>query len=170
MDPISLLVIIIINTVIAIFVFELIMRWLRKRIAAKGNERIARNLINFFRLIFYCFLAIVQLGIWGVNIVALLAGAGFLGIIIGLAVQQPLGNFFSGIYVVISRIVRRDDVITINCIGSGILITGKVCHIGFSHTELIDKAGKLNVVPNNVLVSSILVRHKKSDRHPFDMK
>lgn len=148
-------------------VFELLMRWLKKRITAKGNERIARNLINFFRLIFYCFLGIVELGIWGTNLLSILAGAGFLGIIIGLAVQQPLSNFFSGIYVVMSRIVRRDDIISINCIGSGIIIEGKVSHIGFSHTELIDKSGKLNVVPNNVLVSSILIRHDRAKRHKW---
>ena len=159
--------IIIINTIVFIAIFELLMRWLRKAIAAKGNEQIARRIINIFRLIFYCFLGIVELGIWGVDLVAILAGAGFLGIIIGLAVQQPLSNFFSGIYVVISRIVRRDDIISINCIGSGIIITGKVSHIGFSHTELIDKSGKLNVVPNNVLVSSILIRLNRAKRRRF---
>jgi len=159
--------IIAINTVILVVLFELLMRWLKKRITTKGNERIARNLVNFFRLMFYCFLGIVELGIWGVNLFSLLAGAGFLGIIIGLAVQQPLSNFFSGIYVVMSRIVRRDDVISINCIGNGIIITGRVSHIGFSHTELIDGTGKLNIVPNNVLVSSILIRNRRALRRPW---
>jgi small conductance mechanosensitive channel len=164
-DVVFRIAIIIINTVILIAIFEFLMRVLRKRITAKGNKRMAGQVINIFRLIFYSFLGIVELGIWGANILSILAGAGFLGIIIGLAVQQPLSNFFSGIYVVISRIVRRDDVISVNCIGSGIIITGKISHIGFSHTELIDKSGKLNVVPNNVLVSSILIRHDRAKRH-----
>ncbi len=159
--------IIVINTVVFVAIFELVMRWLKKTITAKGNEQVARRLINVFRFVFYCFLAIVELGIWGVNLVAILAGAGFLGIIVGLAVQQPLSNFFSGIYVVISRIVRRGDVISINCVGSGILITGRVSHIGFSHTELVDRSGKLDVVPNNVLVSSILVRLDRAKGHTW---
>jgi len=164
-DVVFRIAIIIINTFILVVIFEFLMHLLRKRITAKGNKQMAGQVINIFRLIFYLFLVIVELGIWGANIISILAGAGFLGIIVGLAVQQPLSNFFSGIYVVISRIVRRDDVISINCIGSGIIITGKISHIGFSHTELIDKSGKLNVIPNNVLVSSILVRLDRAKRH-----
>jgi small conductance mechanosensitive channel len=161
-------IVITITVVASVIVFEALMRWLRKAIESKSNRRNTRRVINIFRLIFYCFVAIVELGVWGVNLVAILAGAGFLGIIIGLAVQQPLGNFFSGVYIVISRIVKEGEVISVNAIGSNIMITGIVRHIGFSHTELLDSKGRLNIVPNNVLISSILTRldgHEKEKVH-----
>ena len=150
-----------VSAVIVVLLFEMLMRWLRSVIIQRTNRQIIRRLVNIFRLVFYSFLVIVLLGIWGVNLVAILAGAGFLGIIIGLAVQQPLGNFFSGVYVVVSRIIKEGETISINAIGNNISVEGVVHHIGFAHTELIDKKGKLNIIPNNVIVSSILRRQHR---------
>jgi small conductance mechanosensitive channel len=161
----SSLVAVVAIAVASVVVFELIMRWLRKIIMIKGNVQVAARLINIFRIIFYAFIVIVELGVLGINLVAILAGAGFLGIIVGLAVQQPLGNFFSGVYVIVSRIVRRGDVISVNAIGSNITTDGTVSHIGFSHTVLIDKNGKLILVPNNVIISSILIRKNRIKGH-----
>jgi len=150
-----------VSALVAAIIFEIIMRWVRKKLMERTNKGIIRRLINVFRIVFYSFLGIVELGVWGVNLFALLAGAGFLGIIIGLAVQQPLGNAFSGMYILISKLVREGDHIGINAVGSNIIINGTVHHIGFSHTEIIDQKGKLNIVPNNVLISSILIRNKR---------
>ncbi|MCB0689948.1 MAG: mechanosensitive ion channel, partial [Saprospiraceae bacterium] len=44
---------------------------------------------------------------------SLLAGAGILSVVIGLAAQQSLGNLFSGIMIVIFRPFRINDRITI---------------------------------------------------------
>jgi len=145
------------SVIVAVIIFEILMMWLRHAITLKTNKRSIKRLVNAFRLVFYVFLGIIELGVWGINIVAVLAGAGFLGIIVGLAVQVPLSNIFSGVYILTSKMVREDEKISINAIGSNINITGVIKHIGFSYTEMVDSKGKVNIVPNNVMVSSILV-------------
>lgn len=145
------------SVIVAVIIFEILMMWLRHAITLKTNKRSIKRLVNAFRLIFYVFLGIIELGVWGINIVAVLAGAGFLGIIVGLAVQVPLSNIFSGVYILTSKMVREDEKISINAVGSNINVTGVIKHIGFSYTEMIDSKGKLNIIPNNVIVSSILV-------------
>ena len=145
-----------------ILIFEYGMRGLRKLIATNGEERIGRTIVNIFRFIFYIVASIIVLGLFGINITGLLAGAGFFGIVLGLAVQATLSNFFNGMYIIITRIVRVNDEISINAIGSNIQVTGKVKHIGWSHLEFYENETKdLKFIPNSLVVSSILTRHSR---------
>lgn len=140
--------------VVASILFEYGMRWFKKSFGITNG--IGRKAVMVIRLVFYSFVVLVAFGVMGINLVGLLAGAGFLGIIIGLAVQQPLGNAFGGIYIGISRLVREGDYIRINAIGSNIMTSGKVIHIGFSHTELLGDDKTIEYVPNNLIITSIL--------------
>lgn len=142
-----------------ILIFEYGMRGLRKLISTNGEERIGRTIINIFRLIFYIIASITVLGLFGINITGLIIGAGFLGIVLGLAVQTTLGNFFSGMYIIISKTIKINQEISLNAIGSNIMVKGKIIYIGFSHTELIGEDNQKRLIPNNLFITSILTIH-----------
>lgn len=118
-----------------------------------------RKIMNLLRLVFYSFITIVGLGILGINLLGLLAGAGFLGIILGLALQTPMSNGFAGMYITLSKTLHEKDLVKINAIGSNIYTIGTVQHIGFSHTELLSEDGIIKLIPNNLILTSIIERH-----------
>lgn len=171
MSLISIILTIAIVVVPAVVIFEYAMRLLKKaarttklgKVIRSDKEKSAvKRTVNTLRIVFYAFLAVFALGISGINVTAYLAGAGFLGIVIGLAVQAPLSNYFSGLYIVLSRMVSVGDVIGINAVGSNISTKGKITYIGFTHTHIIADDGTDQLVPNNVMISSIVTMIKST--------
>jgi len=87
---------------------------------------------------------------------ALLAGAGVLSVVGGLAAQDTLGNLIAGFSLVLSRAVREGDAIRLYTpVG---LITAHVHAISLGFTVLKDGDGNEVVVPNSVIMGSALVR------------
>lgn len=136
--------------------FEYGMRILKRTVFANSNKSTGRKIVNLFRFIWYPFILIVVAGLLGLNLVGLLAGAGFLGIILGLALQAPMSNFFAGIYIALSRIVKEGDTVKVNSIGSNIFVEGVIHHIGLSHVELEIVDGIIKYIPNNLMITSII--------------
>ena len=141
---------------IAIGIFEYALSILKNQGLFDLTGGIGRKLINSFRLIFYFFIGIIALGFLGINIYGLLALAGFLGIILGLALQNTISNWFSGIYLFVSKLVREGQLIKVSSLGSTNYIQGIVHHVGFSHTEIATVDGAIKFIPNNLLVTSII--------------
>jgi MscS family membrane protein len=56
---------------------------------------------------------ILVLGVWGINVTSVLVGAGVLGLVIGLAMQDTLTNIFSGISLIIDAPFRTGDLISL---------------------------------------------------------
>jgi small-conductance mechanosensitive channel len=85
----------------------------------------------------------------------LLAGAGVVSIIIGLAAQNALGNLIAGFSLVLYRPFRVGDEVQIN-LSTGTL-SGTVHALSLGYTVLRDAAGKRIVVPNSLMSSTALV-------------
>lgn len=87
---------------------------------------------------------------------ALLAGAGVLSVVGGLAAQDTLGNLIAGFSLVLSRAVREGDAIRLYTpVG---LIDARVHAISLGFTVLRDGDDNEVVVPNSVIMGSALVR------------
>lgn len=69
---------------------------------------VLKNLWSSFLLIGAFFLLLV---IWDVDVTPLLASAGVLGIVLGIAARDSLGNFFAGISLHLDKTFRVGDVI-----------------------------------------------------------
>lgn len=85
----------------------------------------------------------------------LLAGAGVVSVIIGLAAQNALGNLIAGFSLVLYRPFRVGDQVQIN-LATGVL-TGTVHALSLGYTILTDVAGGRITVPNSVMSSTVLV-------------
>ncbi len=95
-----------------------------------------------------------------VNIGFLLAAGGFAGIIIGLAAQDTIGNFLSGLYILVDRPFREGDDIQLE--------TGEVARvekIGLRTTRLYHyRMHEIFIVPNNDLATKRVINLLYPDR------
>ena len=114
---------------------------------------------DFILLICYAILFFVVLRTRGdVNLAGLITTSAALTVVIGLAAQTTLGNFFSGLVLQMEHPFSIGDWITY---GSH---TGRVVGITWKSTRIITRDNVLIYLPNNELSNGILVNYSKPDR------
>ncbi len=95
----------------------------------------------------------------GIEITALLAGAGIAGLVIAFAAQDTLSNFFSGMHLLLDRPFKIGDII--------LLESGEYCrieNIGMRSTKLYNIRDHEGIVlPNNNLASQKIVNIVEPD-------
>ena len=116
------------------------------------------SMIRFIlQLISYGIVGLGLLTILHVSIVNLLLGGAIIGIILSVAAQQSLANFFASIIIVIDRPFAVGQYITINSGALGGEYTGKVIDISFSRTKLKLEDESTVSLPNATLLSGAAV-------------
>lgn len=95
----------------------------------------------------------------GIDVTALLAGAGVAGLVIAFAAQDTLSNFFSGIHLLLDRPFRIGDVI--------LLESGEYCrveNVGMRSTKLYSLFDhELIILPNNSIANQKIINIVKPD-------
>ena len=87
----------------------------------------------------------------------ILASSAVLGLVLGLAARQVLANPLAGILLAISQPIRIGDTITF---GED---TGRVDDITLSHTFIDTGDGRLVIVPNEQVVTNVVVNRSTGD-------
>lgn len=96
----------------------------------------------------------------GVGFSWLLAGGAFVSIVVGLAAQDTLSNFFSGIHLLVDQPFREGDEIQLE--GRPICTVRRV---GLRSTHLYNRqTHDLIVVPNNMLATELVTNMTRPDR------
>jgi len=141
---------------------------------SKRAEREANTFRNIIRLIGYSIVIILLLSAVNVNVTGVLIGAGFLGIVIGLAAQSTLSNIFSGLSIFAARPFEIGDRITFitwqyskqppsyphEAFPPG--YSGTVVNVGLIFTELKGADGKPITVPNNIINQALIINNHKA--------
>ncbi|MDG6217853.1 MAG: mechanosensitive ion channel [Candidatus Thermoplasmatota archaeon] len=95
----------------------------------------------------------------GINVTALLAGAGVMGLVVAFAAQDTLSNFFSGMHLLLDRPFKIGDII--------LLESGEYCqveNVGMRSTKLYSIFDhELIVLPNNSLANQKIVNLVQPD-------
>ena len=78
----------------------------------------------------------------GYDITAILAGAGILGIVIGLGAQSLISDLLSGLAIVFENYCEIDETVEING------FKGKVVEIGLRSTKIQNWKGELKIITN----------------------
>jgi moderate conductance mechanosensitive channel len=94
---------------------------------------------------------------------ALLAGVSVVSIVLGLAAQNTLGNLIAGFSLVLYHPFHVGDVVQLNTPKG--LTTGTVESLALGHTRLRDAEGAAIIVPNGVMVSSVLILVGQKEAH-----
>ena len=97
-------------------------------------------------------------GVWTVDLGDLLVGAGFLGIIIGLAARQTLGALLAGFVLMFSRPFEIGDWIELN------EFSGIVTDITTFNTRIQTFDGEYVNVPNDTLTTQSIVNRSRKGR------
>jgi small-conductance mechanosensitive channel len=95
------------------------------------------------------------LTLWGVNLSGLLVGAGFLGIVVGLAARQTLGSIFAGFVLMFSRPFTIGDWVKV---GSH---EGIVTDITIMATHMRNFDGESIVIPNDTVSNEPIVNRSR---------
>ncbi len=129
-----------------------------KNNAPSGREitPILKNVLTFFVIVSVFF---ILLSVWNVNITPLLASAGILGIILGIAAQDSLGNFFSGISLYLDKTYKLGDMINLE---SG--ERGTVIDMSIRSTTILTRDNIAITIPNSELNSTHVVNESSPVR------
>ncbi|MFB6201003.1 MAG: mechanosensitive ion channel family protein [Halorhabdus sp.] len=111
--------------------------------------------VRMGQLVILLFGALVVLGLWKVNLQGLLVGAGFLGIVVGLAARQTLGSLIAGFVLMFSRPFTIGDWVEIG--GE----EGVVTDITIVNTRLENFDGEVVVIPNDQVGNEAIVNRSK---------
>lgn len=115
------------------------------------------------RLLTVLLTVIVALRIAGVQPKTLALGGAFTAVILGLAAQQTLGNFFAGTVLISTRPFRVGDRVRLLGGPIGGPLEGVVGSLGLLHTTLIWGQNRA-LIPNSVLLQSTIVPLREPER------
>jgi small-conductance mechanosensitive channel len=118
--------------------------------------------LQFILLLFgYLAVLITALDRLGIPVGRILLGSAVLGIILGVAAQQALANFFASIVLIISHPFTVGEHVTITSGSLGGKYIGTIVDIGLTHTHLREKNGNLVYLPNSTLLIGATIRVQK---------
>ena len=153
--------------VLAIFTSRAIRKYLFKIMSKFNFDRSISNLaaglgaalVVGFGL--FCALLVLNLD---KALTSLLAGAGVVGLAIGLALQDPLVNTFSGIVMSMRKFYNIGDWVKTND------FEGQIKSINLRWTELKKPSGELIILPNKMIVSNPLENLSIAGKRRVDVK
>jgi small-conductance mechanosensitive channel len=135
---------------------------------ARRMDPAAAGTVGFLiRLATMALALFVALRIANVSLSALIATGAFTAVIVGLAAQQTLGNFFAGIVLVTARPFRVGDSVRLQAGALAGEIEGIVSSLGLLYTTFARGADRM-AVPNNTVLSAAVVPLKEPD--PVDVR
>ena len=111
---------------------------LEEKIKAHKNGHLHRA----FSIFIWVVAILMILSELNVNIGPLLAGAGILGLAIGMASRDIISDFLSGFFIILENRYQVGDQVKI----AG--VEGRVTGISLRRTLLKDKTGKIHFIPN----------------------
>ncbi|MHB1260097.1 MAG: mechanosensitive ion channel family protein [Thermoplasmatota archaeon] len=158
--------------------------WGLLRILRMGLERLARRKVRFqpaarvtgrvVSVLLYSLAFLTILSEYGISITPLLTGLGLAALAIGLALQETLANFFSGIWIQTEQPLAPGHYVRLE----GQNVEGFVERVGWRTTRIRVLAGSLVVIPNSKVAAATVTDFTLPDskmsvvmnfRFPFDV-
>ncbi len=126
--------------------------------AAKTRLRVVRRLVFVVIVLIGAALALGEFTKLNKLATGLLASSAVLGIVLGLAARQVLANPLAGLLLAFTQPIRIGDSVTLD--GE----TGRVDDITLSYTFIDTGDGRLMIVPNERVVTSVVFNRSTGDR------
>lgn len=121
----------------------------RKHIETKEQITVKRLLNNIVKAMFMFWIVIMILKELGIDIMPLLAGAGVLAFAVGFGAQELIKDVISGMFLILEKTLKIDDVVTIND------IKGTVMEVGIRRTKVLTWKNEL-VTFNNGDIRTVI--------------
>ncbi len=150
----------------AFFISKYIRRVAVKAISKFTKNKTILNLVsNLTAVIFSVIMLFVILSILnlGSTINKILATAGVLGLAVGLALQDPMNNLFSGVFMSVRKLYKIGDLVETNG------YFGTISDIDLRATKLRLPSGQLVVLPNKDVIQRPLKNYSSSGERRVDL-
>lgn len=122
------------------------------------SEHQAEIAFRVLQITLYVAFALLVLGLWNVDLSGLLIGAGFAGIVFGLAARQTLGALLAGFVLMFSRPFEIGDWVEVGD------KEGIVTDITIVNTRIQSFDGEYVMLPNDYVGSSDIVNKSRKGR------
>jgi len=123
-------------------------------------ELLVDKILHYTLIVFGLIMALDQLG---VDVTTALAGLGVAGIAVGFAAQDTLANLISGITIFLDKPFLVDDWVTTGD------EYGQVTNITLRTTRIRTNRNSFVVIPNRVIIDSVLENHSKHGELRIDV-
>ncbi len=154
-------------------VLTIVLRTFQRILERRVAKKYIRPLVFIISVIGYFIILLVILDILGVNLSSVILGSAFAGAIVGLAAQQILANFFSGILLIWSRPFVPGDSVELNTWQYSYMlpsyppkylsrdefrwkIVGRVDDISMNFTTIIEDDGTVTKLPNSIVIQGAI--------------
>ena len=117
------------------------------------------KLLLFLSALYFIFLA------WGINVSALIASAGIVGLALSFGAQDALSNIFGGMSILADRPFKVGDFINLDT-GE----RGEVTHIGLRSTRLLTRDDVEISVPNSVMGNAKVINETGGPHEKFRIR
>lgn len=137
---------------------RIIKRMLRINFAGvdvKKNKTVAGLICNVIKYLFIVIDVLIVLSIYGVDTKGIIASLGVVGVVVGLAVQDTLKDFFSGIFILSEDQYRVGDWIQIG------EFKGEVIYLGLKTTRVKAYTGEIKIISNRNITE--VINYSKED-------
>lgn len=151
--------------VLAGYIFYHFVKALTEKIINSGKnalERKRRKTIvelfqNIFKYIIFVIVVLFILELYGVDTKSLIAGLGIVGAVVGLAMQDTMKDFISGITIMLENYYIVGDYVTYNN------FTGEVISFGLKSTRIKNLNGEVLILANRNVTEIINISQKSAD-------
>jgi len=160
------------SILMAILVF-IVGKWIATKITAllvkvlkkvKGMDhtliKFLENIVYYILMIIVTLTALSEIGIETTSFLAILGAA---GLAIGLALKDSLGNFASGVMIILFKPFKVGDVVT----AGG--VTGCVNEVGIFNSIFISPDNQKIIIPNGVITSGSIININANDTRRVDL-
>ncbi|WP_445506486.1 mechanosensitive ion channel family protein [Niallia sp. 03190] len=116
------------------------------RMTERREATLVKLLENTLTYVVYFIAAITILSIFGINVQALLAGAGIVGLAVGFGAQSLVKDIITGFFIIFEDQFSVGDYVRVGT------FEGTVEEIGLRTTKIKSYTGEVNILPNGSIV------------------
>ncbi|PKG24306.1 mechanosensitive ion channel family protein [Niallia nealsonii] len=116
------------------------------RISERREATLVKLLENAITYVIYFIAAMTLLSIFGIDVKALLAGAGIVGLAVGFGAQSLVKDIITGFFIIFEDQFSVGDFVRIG------VFEGVVEEIGLRTTKIKSYTGEINIIPNGSIV------------------
>ena len=150
----DLYILILLYIVAGVISVECIRKMISNSLREVLDDYSIRGITSFFRIVGYAILLIIITSAQQGSVVFGATLGGFLGLLLGMASKELIGNAISGIFVIITKPFRIGD--EVNVAGG----EGKVVDIKMMYT-VIEKEEQKILVPNSKIIGNVIKVKRK---------
>lgn len=151
---------------IGMFLSRYVSKWVEKLVSRFSHHRsVTRVLVNIITAAFVTLVILLVLSILnlGTALQTILAGAGVVGLAVGLALQDPIINLFSGVMMSTKRAFEIGDLVETND------YFGTIAKINLRSTVIRTPQGEEILVPNKMIYQNALKNYSSSGERRVDL-